>query len=171
MYRVGSGKCLVQTFISGDPAHKSTHSHWFGGGYFLEQRKPPSPLRRGWLSRSLRSRLQVFAGTYSIGLLYLRRQFAQERLGWNVPSSVPLPLPAIAPFVGARVSSESDGVRRRARLAAVDSPMADDGTHDVFSEPWASGVGSPDGGAQEGEVPATEMRQLQAAPVSLTAFW
>lgn len=69
-------------------------------------------------------------------------------------------------------------------MAAPDSPLADDGTHDVFSEPWAilRGAEAPsDGGEGEGEGAGageaqgpsrerTEMRQVPTGPVSLVAF-
>lgn len=101
---------------------------------------------------------QAFAGTYALGLLFLRRQFAQERLGWNVPSSVPIPLPTIAP-------QGSDAVRRRA--AGLEPPIAHDGPQDVFSEAWGSSVEGRSGEAHENLQERTEMRQVQAMPVSL----
>ncbi|PIL23782.1 hypothetical protein GSI_13532 [Ganoderma sinense ZZ0214-1] len=108
----------------------------------------------------------VFAGTYSIGLLFLRRQLAQERLGWNVPESVPVPLPVMV--AGTRASSELVAARRRA--TTVVNRLADDGTHDMFSPPaWVSSLEA--GGEAAGEEQTrTEMRQVQAVPVSLSAF-
>ncbi|KAI0807255.1 hypothetical protein C8Q74DRAFT_1226759 [Fomes fomentarius] len=103
----------------------------------------------------------AFAGTYALGLLFLRRQFAQERLGWNVPSSVPIPLPTIAP-------QGSDPVRRRA--AGLQPPMPHDGPHDVCSEAWGSSVEGRSGEAHENLQERTEMRQVQAMPVSLPAL-
>ena len=112
--------------------------------------------------------LQVFAGTYSIGLLFLRRQLAQERLGWNIPESVPVPLPVMV--AGTRASSESTATRRRT-TTTIDNRLADDGTHDMFSLPtWASTV-EESGGEAAGRVQTrTEMRQVQVVPVSLSAF-
>lgn len=48
--------------------------------------------------------------------------------------------------------------------------MADDGTHDIFSEPWARGVEVPGGEVGDSTPPAAEMRQVQLVPVSLSAF-
>lgn len=111
--------------------------------------------------------LQVFAGTYSIGLLFLRRQLAQERLGWNIPESVPVPLPVIGP--GSRVALESVGARRRTMV--IDSLTTDDGTHDMLSLPaWANTVGEDGGEARAERQRMAEMRQVQAVPVSLSAF-
>ena len=112
---------------------------------------------------------QVFAGTYSIGLLFLRKQLAQERLGWNMTESVPMPLPLQTLTASAsRASSESVTARRR--MAAADSAMADDGTHDVFSPAaWASNAEGIDGEADDRRA-RTEMRQVQVVPVSLSAF-
>lgn len=79
--------------------------------------------------------------------------------------------------------AESASARRRARalFGAPNGPMADDGTHDVFSEPWATNV-DHGGSSREGEAPVgigtgqgeartvTEMRQVQVVPVSLSAL-
>lgn len=61
-----------------------------------------------------------------MGLKLLRRQFDQERLGWNVPNEVPL-VSVLSSLNRQRNSEEV----RRARAA---EELLDDGTHDVFSE-------------------------------------
>ncbi|KAH9946313.1 uncharacterized protein BXZ73DRAFT_95816 [Epithele typhae] len=139
----------------------------------------------------------TFSGTYGIGLLFLRRQIAQERLGWNVPDAVPLPLPILAPRRRTRADSPEAlaaavPARRRGTLAALVAAAdvdVDDGTHDVFSEA-ARLAGEDDGPEREREAAAavaderparpasavvvartvTEMREVLAVPVSLSAY-
>lgn len=135
-------------------------------GHLGESHIPMADWNLGVIRPTIFRCRQVFGATYSIGLLFLRRQFAQERLGWHVPSTVPLPLPIIAPAV--RASNSEHSVQRRA--AVSESPMADDGTHDIFSEPWAREVEVPGGEVGDSTPPAAEMRQVQLVPVSLSAF-
>ena len=103
---------------------------------------------------------------------------------------MPLPLPIIAPRERSD-SPESDAERARRRpatlAALVSSPAADaraldDGTHDVFSEAYASVGDVEDGDASSNDdrldavpvrravVAAAEMRQVLAVPVSLSAY-
>ena len=60
---------------------------------------------------------------------------------------------------------------------ALDDPMADDGTHDIYSEAqWGrtrttTGIDANTDGQDSIRVwEQTEMRQVQAVPVSLSAF-
>ena len=127
-----------------------------------------------------RSHGQAFGGTYAIGLLFLRRQFAQERLGWNVPAAEPLPLPRARSDSPEPRAWPSESTRRRpAALAALVAPPEDDGTHGVFSEAaalardaehGAGAVDTEEAVVRVGGPARTEMRQVLPAPVSLSAY-
>lgn len=79
----------------------------------------------------VRPLIQLIPLTYLAGLRLLRKQFDQERLGWNPPTEVPL----VSVLASINRQRGSDEVRRG--YAAEE--LLDDGTHDMFSQ----GVVSP----------------------------
>lgn len=96
--------------------------------------------------------LQLVPLTYLSGLKLLRKQFAQERLGWNVPTEVPIP------SVLASINHHRDSQEAHHRRAAEE--LLDDGTHDVFSQRVVS---RPDSNIEE-------MREVQQwVPISVRA--
>ncbi|OBZ75680.1 hypothetical protein A0H81_04572 [Grifola frondosa] len=99
----------------------------------------------------------AFAASYAVGFIFIRRQLAQERLGWNWPLQdvTPISIPL------RERESTSDGARRRA--ADRDERAADDGTHDIFSYMLPRGGAEGVGGVSA----MAEMREVQVAPVSI----
>ncbi|KAJ3476097.1 hypothetical protein NLI96_g11400 [Meripilus lineatus] len=90
---------------------------------------------------------------YFAGLKQLRKQFAQERLGWNAPTEVPLA------SVLATISRHRDAeeAHRRGRSG---NALPDDGSHDVFSRRAMPSPGSN----------IEEMREVQRiVPISVQA--
>lgn len=98
---------------------------------------------------------QLFPSAYCAGFYLIRKQLAQERLGWNLSTPGPLSQPV--------ASSRDDFDLNAARWRILDHRI-DDGTHDIYSS-----VRDVDDAATETpDITAVEMRELQrVVPISV----
>ncbi|KAJ3011866.1 hypothetical protein NUW54_g2038 [Trametes sanguinea] len=101
--------------------------------------------------------IQIFGTAYSIGFVLLRRQLAQERLGWNNVPRSPL---ATAPLTTHRSSAESS--RNRRWIVNVVSVGDVGGADELEEEDDLEEAASRDG-------LAPEMREVHVMPVSLSS--
>ncbi|KAI0340637.1 hypothetical protein BDW22DRAFT_390587 [Trametopsis cervina] len=101
----------------------------------------------------------LVAVAYLTGVVRLRRQLDQERLGWHLSFASGPTVPR-----GGHTSHQHHVVRAPAIGGRLGSDWRDDGTHDVFSQTSLNGPVP----RESAEVPVVEMRELQSPiPISV----